>query len=125
MEAAQEKSNGSKSQYITIGGVSTILIGVVNLMVEGQDVKGIVTTAMPIFVAGLFKFFSYLFVFSGFDDIDLLKSKRKLDGNIRFYEKRLAKAIKLNRTPEEIGELRKALLDAEKARGKVHDVISS
>ncbi|ENP8372327.1 hypothetical protein ACPP0W_001470 [Vibrio alginolyticus] len=125
MEETQEKPKGNNAQYITIGGVSAVLIGVVNLVVQEQEVKGIVTTAMPIVVAGLFKFLSYMFVFSGFDDIELLKTKRKLDGNIRFYEKRLKKALKQKRTDEDLSELRKALLDAEIARGKVNEVVSS
>lgn len=125
MEETQYKSKANNAQYVTIGGVSAVLIGVVNLFFQDQEVKGILTTAMPIIVAGLFKFLNYIFVFSGFDDIELLKTKRKLDGNVRFYEQRLKIALKQNRPDEDLSQLRKALLDAEIARGKVYDVISS
>ncbi|MDE3898550.1 MULTISPECIES: hypothetical protein [Vibrio] len=116
----EDKKNSKSSQNTTIGGVSAVLIGVTNLVFLGKpEVQGIVTTAVPIVVTGFFKFANYSFVYLGLDDMESLKARVKLEKKIKFYEKRLKQANEIGRDESEIDELKKCLLDAEKAMGQL------
>ncbi|EEX34509.1 hypothetical protein VIC_001309 [Vibrio coralliilyticus ATCC BAA-450] len=51
--------------------------------------------------------------------MESLKARVKLEKKIKFYEKRLKQANEIGRDESEIDELKKCLLDAEKAMGQL------
>ncbi|MFS1977170.1 hypothetical protein BCT63_18465 [Vibrio kanaloae] len=118
-----KKSKRSVSPGLSVGGVSSLAIVIVNSFELTQYSEAIIM-GIPIGIGVLFFIFEYWFTFLNIPSLDELKVTSKLDRQVKYLEKRIKKAVKGKRSPESIANLEKELNEAELARAKASVLFS-